>query len=107
VAADEEDELEDEVETDVELEDVAEQILKVPPFNPSHIQNHVPLELPTAEAVPALHRPELGFVVVEEPLAEPHAPLTTTTEVVLLEEVVFELLLEDEALEAALLEELS
>src|SRR5438874_9456025 len=46
----------------------------LPPFEPLHCQYHGPLPV-TAVAVPALHRPEVGAVVVGTPFAGPHTPL--------------------------------
>src|SRR5438270_8505626 len=52
----------------------AEHEAVLPPFWPLHCQYHGPLPV-TAVAVPALHRPEVGAVVVGTPFAGPHTPL--------------------------------
>jgi hypothetical protein len=54
----------------------APHVAAVPPFVPAQLHAHGP-ELPTAEAVPALHRlaPD-GALATGTPSAAPHAPFT-------------------------------
>jgi hypothetical protein len=53
----------------------AEQLAVVPLLAPAQLQFHGP-EPVTVEAVPTLHRPLTGAVLVTIPFAAPHAPLT-------------------------------
>jgi hypothetical protein len=47
----------------------------MPPFVPAQLQYHGPLPV-TTEAVPTLQRLVVGEVLVADPFAEPHWPLT-------------------------------
>ena len=52
---------------------LAEQLAEFPPVVLLHVQLKGPVP-DTPEAVPALHRPELGAELNEPPLDEPQAP---------------------------------
>jgi hypothetical protein len=58
----------------------AEQFAVEPPPDPTQLHIHGPVPL-TTEAVPEVHKPDVGALDWLLPLAGPHAPLTATVEV--------------------------
>jgi hypothetical protein len=59
------------------LETEALQLAVEPPLLPAQLHFHGPLPV-TADAVPAVHRLLVGALLSVAPLEEPHAPLTAT-----------------------------